>query len=166
MDQQSDTSKTQRKREMHALQAIGEELVALPEDRLARLRLPDTLRDAVIEARRMNQRGARRRQLQYVGRLMREVDAHDLREQLEASRAGSLMESGLLHRAERWRERMLSNDAEISEFVRAFPGADVQKLRTILRNTKQEAAAGKPPRFYRALFREIRETMSQTERLP
>jgi ribosome-associated protein len=163
MDQPTDVSKTQRKNEMHALQAIGEELVALPGNRLANINLPDSLRDAILEARRINQRGARRRQLQYIGRLMRDVDADSIRKQLEEIRGGSAQEVAIMHRAERWRERLLSNDTAISEFVNAFPGVDVQKLRTMLRNAKQEAAAEKPPKFYRALFREIRETMSKQD---
>jgi ribosome-associated protein len=163
MDQPPDVSKTQRKHEMHALQAIGEELVALPGNRLANINLPDSLRDAILEARRINQRGARRRQLQYIGRLMRDVDADSIRKQLEEIRGGSAQEVAIMHRAERWRERLLSNDTAISEFVNAFPGVDVQKLRTMLRNAKQEAAAEKPPKFYRALFREIRETMSKQD---
>jgi ribosome-associated protein len=161
MDQQPEVSKTQRKREMLALQAIGEELVAVPEDRLADFRLPESLREAIREARQMNQRGARRRQMQYIGRLMRDVDANDIRAQLEASRAGSAREVALMHRAERWRERLLSDSSAVSEFVSAFPDVDIQKLRTMLRNARQEAAAEKPPRFYRALFREIRDTMSK-----
>ncbi len=165
MDQQSDVSKSRRKREMHALQAIGEELVALPQNRLASLKLPDTLRDAILEARRISQRGARRRQLQYVGRLMRDIDANDVQKQLEASHSGSAKEAALLHRAERWRERLLADDTAISEFINAFSGTDVQKLRTTLRNAKQEAAADKPPRLYRALVREIRETMSKHDPL-
>jgi ribosome-associated protein len=163
MDQPTDVSKTQRKNEMHALQAIGEELVALPGNRLANINLPDSLRDAILEARRINQRGARRRQLQYIGRLMRDVDADSIRKQLEEIRGGSAQEVAIMHRAERWRERLLSNDTAVSEFVNAFPGVDVQKLRTMLRNAKQEAAAEKPPKFYRALFREIRETMSKQD---
>jgi ribosome-associated protein len=163
MDQPPDVSKTQRKHEMHALQAIGEELVALPGNRLANINLPDSLRDAILEARRINQRGARRRQLQYIGRLMRDVDADSIRKQLEEIRGGSAQEVAIMHRAERWRERLLSNDTAVSEFVDAFPGVDVQKLRTMLRNAKQEAAAEKPPKFYRALFREIRETMSKQD---
>jgi ribosome-associated protein len=163
MDQPTDVSKTQRKHEMHALQAIGEELVALPGNRLANINLPDSLRDAIHEARRINQRGARRRQLQYIGRLMRDVDAESIRKQLEEIRGGSAQEVAIMHRAERWRERLLSNDTAISEFVNAFPEVDIQKLRTMLRNAKQEAAAEKPPKFYRALFREIRETMSKQD---
>lgn len=165
MDHQSEVSKSQRKREMHALQAIGEQLVALPQDRLDNIKLPDTLREAVHEARRLHQRGARRRQLQYVGRLMRDIDAGEIQKQLEASHSGSAKETALLHRAERWRERLLSDDTAVSEFVDAFPGVDVQKLRTMLRNAKLEVAAENPPRFLRALFREIRETMTNDDLL-
>jgi ribosome-associated protein len=163
MEQQTDVSKTQRKREMHALQEIGEELVALPDDRLASLVLPDTLRDAIHDARRIDQRSARRRQLQFIGRIMRDVDADAIRTQLEAIRSGSAKEVALLHRAERWRTRLLSDDTAISEFVEAFAPVDVQRLRTMLRNAKREAGTDKPPRFYRALFREIRETISKND---
>jgi ribosome-associated protein len=163
MDPLSDISKSRRKRDMHALQAIGEELIALPKDRLARLNLPDNLREAVHEARRLHQRGARRRQIQYVGRLMRDVDADDIQKQLEASGAGSAQEVAVLHRAERWRERLLSDENTLSEFVDAFPGVDVQKLRTTLRNTKLETAAGKPPRSFRTLFQEIRQAMKNSD---
>jgi ribosome-associated protein len=166
MEQSSDVSKTRRKREMHALQAIGEELVGLSENRLARLELPDSLRAAILDARRISQRGAQRRQMQYIGRLMRDVDAGDIQRQLDAIRAGSAKEVAFLHRAERWRERLLSDDTAVAAFVDEFSAVDVQKLRTILRNAKREAAAEKPPRYYRELFREIRETMSKQDSLP
>ncbi len=163
MGQDTDVSKTQRKREMHALQALGETLVGLPEEQLARLDLPETLRDAIMQARTVTQRGALRRQLQYVGRLMRHVDAARIREQLQLVQAGTAKDTAILHRAERWRERLLSDDSALSEFVTAFPGTDTQHLRTLLRNVKREQAAARPPRLYRELFRDIRNILMNDE---
>ena len=163
MDEDLEVSKSQRKRDMHALQALGKTLVELPQEQLARLELPDPLREAVLDARRISARGASRRQLQYVGRLMRDVDADHIREQLEVVQAGAVKNVAILHRAERWRERLLSDAEEMSEFVSAFPGADTQRLRTLLRNATREIAESKPPRSFRQLLRDIRETMLNHE---
>ncbi len=163
MVQNADVSKSQRKREMHALQALGETLVALPAEQLARIALPETLHEAIMQARSISQRGALRRQLQYVGRLMREVDADQIRNRLQSVQAGTVRDVAMLHRAERWRERLLADDTAMSEFVAAFPATDVQQLRTLLRNAKREMAAGRPPRAYRELFRNIRDILSGQE---
>ena len=165
MGQNTDVSKSQRKREMHALQSLGETLVELPQEHLARLDLPDVLRDAILEAQRISKRGALRRQLQFVGRLMRDVDAEHIRQQLEAAQAGAAREVAILHRAERWRERLLADEGAMSEFVATFPGTDVQKLRTLLRNAKREMAASQPPRYFRELLRDIRESVLASDRL-
>ncbi len=163
MVQNADVSKSQRKREMHALQALGETLVALPAEQLARIALPETLHEAIMQARSISQRGALRRQLQYVGRLMREVDADQIRNRLQSVQAGTVRDVAMLHRAERWRERLLADETAMSEFVAAFPATDVQQLRTLLRNAKREMAAGRPPRAYRELFRNIRDILSGQE---
>ncbi|UCH49913.1 MAG: DUF615 domain-containing protein [Betaproteobacteria bacterium] len=163
MAQSTDVSKSQRKREMHALQALGETLVGLPSEQLARLDLPETLREAIMQARSISQRGALRRQLQYVGRLMRDVDAAQIRDQLQLVQAGTTRDVAMLHRAERWRERLLAEDTALSEFVAAFPATDVQHLRSLLRNAKRDAAAGRPPRAYRELFRNIRDILLTDE---
>jgi ribosome-associated protein len=86
-DSDEQVSKTRRKREMQARQDVGEALVALSEARLAQLELPERLLDAVLQAKRINKFGALRRQLQYVGRLMREVDVVAIEAQLEASKS-------------------------------------------------------------------------------
>ena len=165
MDRDPDTSKSQRKRDMHELQALGKTLVELPQEKLARMVLPDQLRDAIHEARRISAHGARRRQLQYVGRLMRDVDAGNIRAQLETISAGSERNTAILHRAERWREQLLEDETAMSRFVSSYPEADTQRLRALLRNAKREAAADKPPRSFRELFREIRETMLEHSRV-
>jgi ribosome-associated protein len=152
-----DVSKTQRKRQMEALQSLGARLVALNEERLARMDLPEALRDAVEEARRLRSRGALRRQLQYIGRLMRGVDPEPIRARLASWEGNTREHSAWLHRLERLRERLMENDLALEELVREHPGADLQRLRSLARGARREAAAGKPPRSFRALFDALKE---------
>ncbi|NIO40009.1 MAG: DUF615 domain-containing protein [Burkholderiales bacterium] len=163
MGQGTEISKSQRKREMHALQTLGETLVELPDEQLARLVLPETLYDAIMQARGISQRGALRRQLQYIGRLMRDVDASRIRDQLQSVQSGTEQDIAIMHRTERWRERLLGDEQALAEFVAAYPGTDVQQLRTLLRNAMREAAAERPPRAYRELFRHIRNILLDDE---
>lgn len=160
MDQQPEISKTQRKREMLALQDLGELLVRLPEERLKQVDLPESLRDAVMEARRISKWGARRRQLQYIGRLMREADASAIRGQLERWDRAAAQDAARLRRIEQWRDRLLSEEHALTEFLERFPHADAQHLRTLVRNARHEAAEEKPPRSARMLFRVLRELLA------
>ena len=149
-------SKTRRKREMHALQDIGEQMVQLDAKRLAELDLPDVLAQAVLEAKRMRKHGALRRQLQFIGKLMRQVDARPIQDKLDAWNGLNLAGAARLHQLERWRERLLSDDGRaLSEFAQRYPSADLQQLRTLVRNAHQERLANKSPRSFRALFQEL-----------
>jgi ribosome-associated protein len=154
--QEDFVSKTRRKREMLELQALGAALAALPEAQLARLQLPDELREALLEARRIRSHEAKRRQMQYVGRLMREVDAEPIRAQLAAVEGGSAQAAAAHRRLEAWRERLLEDDAALTDFAGEHPGADLQKMRTLIRNARQEQSQGRPPRAYRELFRMLK----------
>jgi ribosome-associated protein len=154
-------SKTRRKKEMHALQDLGEELVALNPGQLAELELPDTLYDAVIEAGKIKKFEARRRQMQYIGRLMREVDPAPIRDKLEKWRGNSRRHRARLQLVERWRERLLANESAIMEFLQTYPQADEKHLRILIRNTQHEAATGKPPRSFRALFHKLQELIPE-----
>jgi len=149
-------SKSQRKREMTALQDIGAELVELNDTQLASIDLPENLHAAVAEARKLRAHGALRRQMQYIGKLMRQVDPAPIREKLDGFRSTSAAETARLHRIERWRERLLEDPAAVAEFIAAHPGTDSQQLRTLIRNTAEERARGKPPKHFRALFQMIR----------
>lgn len=152
-------SKTQRKREMHELQALGADLVALNDDQLSSMHLPERLMDAVLDARRMSKHEARRRQLQFIGRIMRTVDAGPIREQLAAWKAVSRAHTARLHSIERWRARLLEDEHAIVELLREHPQADATRLRTLVRNAKREHAAGQPPKSFRALFQLLNETI-------
>jgi ribosome-associated protein len=153
-------SKSQLKREMTALQALGVELVELPKDALKRMPMPEDLADAVREARRITDHEGKRRQLQYVGRLMRglaETDVAALRAALDAQKGANRTETARLHWIERTREQLLADDAALTEFLRTHPQADVQQGRTLIRNARREAEQGKPPRYFRELFQWIKE---------
>ena len=151
-------SKTKRKQQMHELQALGADLVALPEARLAAMPLPAELLAAAREAQRITSHEGRRRQIQYIGRLMRGVDPEPIREQLAAWQGRSRASAARLHALERWRERLLADDEALTEFARERPGADLQALRALIRNARKEAREHRPPRAFRALFRVLRTT--------
>ena len=152
-------SKSQRKREMHELQDLGAELVELSEQQLASIDLPERLRDAVLDAREITKFEARRRQLQYIGKLMRAVDPEPIRKKLATWQAASRTHTARLHLIERWRERLLDDEAALGELVAERPQADAVRLRLLVRNVQREREAGQPPKSFRALFRVLDETL-------
>src|SRR5687767_8194920 len=152
-------SKSQKKREMHALQDLGVALVELNDEQLAAVELPENLRDAVMEARRLEgKHEARRRQMQYIGKLMRHVDPDPIRESIAAYNAVSREATTRLHLLERWRARLLEDDNALTELVGAYPHTDAARVRVLLRNAERERAAGQPPKSFRALFQLLDET--------
>lgn len=148
-------SKTQRKKDMHALQEIGEQLVELDPKKLAEFDLPEILVDAIALARSMQKHGARRRQLQYIGRLMREIDALPIQQKLDSWQQTSKHQTARLHQLERWRDRLLNDEHALTEFAKQYPQADLQRLRLLIRNAQKEKAAEKPPKNFRLLFQEL-----------
>ena len=157
-DEQLPPSKSRRKREAHALQTLGENLVALTPNQLAPLTLPDDLRAAIEEARRLRQRGARKRQLQYIGRLMRQLDDPDaLQAAYKRIVAPGEAETRRLHRLERWRDRLLEEgDAALGEWLDEHPDTDRQHLRQLIRAALKERQRQQPPKKARELFRYLR----------
>lgn len=153
-------SKSQRKRDMHALQELGEELVALTAEQLRGLDLPERLVDALAEARRTTAHEGRRRQMQFVGKLMRHVDAEPIRERIAALKAPSHADVARLHLIEDWRDRLLSDPEGLTAFMNACPRADAQHLRQLVRGVADERARGKPPRAFRQLFHAIRDAVN------
>ena len=149
-------SKSQLKRDMDALQGIGAELVELNARQLETVELPEALRDAVIAAQGMKKNEARRRQLQYIGKLMRQVDPAPIRARLDAFLSVSAEHTAQLHHIERWRDRLIAEPLAVSEFISTYPEADSQQLRTLIRNIADERSRNKPPKHYRALFQMIR----------
>jgi ribosome-associated protein len=149
-------SKTRRKREMLELQSLGAALVELPESQLGAMQLETRLLQAVLDAKRIKSHEARRRQLQYIGRLMREVDPEPIRARLAAVEGTSAQAAAAHRRLEAWRERLLLDDAALTGFAAEHPGADIQEIRALIRNARKEQKEGKPPRAYRELFRALK----------
>jgi ribosome-associated protein len=155
-------SKTKKKREMHELQSLGVALARLSDAQLETIEIPADLREALLEARRIKSREAKRRQMQYIGRLMRELDAAPIRAQLAALEGNSAQANARHRRLEAWRERLLGDDGALTAFAAEYPGADLQVLRTLIRNARREASLGRAPRAYRELFRVVKEIASST----
>jgi ribosome-associated protein len=154
-------SRTRRKKEMLALQDLGAQLVELNAQQLDTMQLPESLLAAVLETKRLSKHEARRRQLQYIGRLMREIDAAPIRERLEQWRGKGREYTAQLHAIERWRDELLAADPALQRFLDEHPGADSQKLRALIRNARREQSAALPPRSFRELFRALRETIDK-----
>jgi ribosome-associated protein len=156
-------SKTRRKQLQHELQAIGEELVEISEDRLASLDLPERLLDAVLAARRITAHEARRRQLQYIGKIMRNVDAAPIRAALEGWRTQSHRYTLGHKRVEAWRERLISDPDAVGELLAEHPAADARGLRALAESAVRERENGQPPRSYRALYQALRAVIERDE---
>ena len=162
-DQNEPPSKSSKKRDMTALQDLGAQLVDLNEQQLAGMQLPEALLEAVREAKRLNRREARRRQMQFIGRLMRDIDAAPIRERLEEWRGQGREHTAQLHTLERWRDELLAGDPALERFLREHPRADSQKLRSLIRNARREQGAALPPKSYRELFRVLREMTTEEQ---
>lgn len=158
-DDEDEVSKSQRKRDSTALQKLGATLVTLKLSQIEQLHLPEALLDAVMEAKRLTKHEAIRRQMQFIGRVMRSVDAAPIQAQIDAWNGVNDQETAKQHQLERWRDRLIEDDAVLAEFIMQFPACDAQPLRTLIRNTRKERALNKPPGNYRALFRMLREIM-------
>ena len=153
-------SKTQRKKAMEALQDLGSELVKLSRERLDRFDLPDPLYDAIRLAQRITSHGATRRQMQLIGKLMRTADAEAIAAQLDVIRGVSDAAKAEFHAQERWRARLIDDDAALTEWLAAHPDSDATLLRQLIRNARREAIEGKPPKSSRALFKLVRDLLA------
>lgn len=163
-DSREPLSKTRKKQQMQDLQTLGEELAELSSDGLKRIDIPEHLRDALIETQRMNSHGARRRQLQYIGKLMRDIDAEPIRVALANIRGESAVEVARMHRLERLRAKLMEDETTLSAIAETFPGADLQHLRALRRSALKEQEGQKPPRSFRAIFQTLKDLESGASR--
>lgn len=150
-------SKTKIKEAMHELRDLGGELVELPVSQLKRLDLPENLLVAIRDCQKITAHGARRRQLQYIGKLMRSVDDEPIRAGLARLRGESAAEIARMHRLERFRVRLLEDEGVLGEIAAQWPAADLQHLRQLRRNALKEKELGKPPKNFRAIFQILKE---------
>jgi len=160
MDEHERPSKSQRKRDMTALQETGAQLVELNADQLAQIELPERLLDAVLEAQRIRDFEGRRRQLQYIGKLMREVDPAPIRARLGQWHGTARAHTAQQRSVERWREQLLTDEGALALFAADHPGCNLQHLRSLIASVKRDQALGRPPRNYRELFRALRDIVA------
>jgi ribosome-associated protein len=154
-DHDAPPSKTRRKREAESLQALGEQLARLPKEKLDALGLPDRLREALDALGEITSHGALRRQRQFVGRLMREVDPEPLRAALEAHAQPSREAARRFRATETWRDRLLAEGRPaLAAFLAQHPGADAAALEAAL-EAAQQGRAGAPKRLFRMLRAEL-----------
>lgn len=148
-------SKSQLKREMTALQKLGETLVDAPRDRVKKVPMPEDVLDAILECQQITSHEGRRRQLQYVGKKMRSLTEDEvavIQKVVDGWRGTSKAEAAALHAVERQRDRLLADDAALTDLRDKHPELDMQQLRTLIRNARKEQAENKPPKAYREIF--------------
>lgn len=171
-----DNSKTELKRESTELQKLGEQLMVLRQGLFDRLQLPEKLVEALAEANRITNFEGKRRQMQYVGKLMRGLDEEQLaavREALDEQHQGSARDSLALHEAERWRDDLIAREDAFGEWIAAYPDTDSQQLRALVRQarkdrqpTQDEISQGQVPRHgraYREIFQLVKEQLHGPE---
>ena len=153
-------SKSQRKRDMTALQDLGERLSELPDAVLRSLDLPERLTDALIAARKLRSHEGRRRHFQFIGKLMRTVDPQPIIDLLARRERPHREDVDAMHAAELWRERLIADDAVFDDLLRTIPFDDVQSLRINIRAARAEVAAQRHGRQYRLLYKRIHEAIA------
>ena len=157
-------SKSQLKREMDALQKLGESLVAEPRDRVKRVPMPQDVRDAILECQQIKDHEGRRRQMQYVGKKMRTLEPDELaiiQKTIDSWHGASKAETAAMHALERRREKLLADDQALTELLNRHPEVDAQHMRTLIRNARKEQAEHKPPKAYREIFQILKQLQTQ-----
>ena len=166
-------SRTELKRESTELQKLGVDLLTLRADLMARLSLPEKLCDAVTQARRISDFEGKRRQLQFIGKLMRQLDETALdaiRTTLADQHSGSVGETLALHQAEKWRDSLIADEQYCADWIAAHPRTDSQQLRALVRQARKDAkpampgAAARHGKAYRELFQLLRALANEAPR--
>jgi ribosome-associated protein len=153
-------SKSELKRQSTALQKLGEDLVAEARDRVKRVPMPEDVREAILECQQIKDHEGRRRQMQFVGKKMRTLDEDEIaaiQRTLDSWRGASKAETAALHALEKKREKLLANDAALTELLEQNPQLEAQHLRTLIRNARKEQAENKPPKAYREIYQILKE---------
>ena len=160
-------SKTQLKAEADEKQALGEALLTLRADLMARLDLPEKLLDALAQAKRITNFEGRRRQMQFIGKLMRPLDTEPIRAAIDEQANGSADLTLALHLAEQWRDKLVASDDALGNWMTEYPGTDSQQLRALIRQARKDIAKpetpGEAPRHgksYREIFQLVKEQMA------
>lgn len=162
-------SKTQLKAEADEKQALGEALLTLRADLMARLELPEKLLDAIKDCKKITNFEGRRRQMQFIGKLMRPLDPAPIREAINEQLNGSAQQTLSLHLAEQWRDRLIAEDEAMSEWLTQYPDTDSQQLRALIRQARKDAVPEKPGeavrhgKSFREIFQLVKEKMTNVQ---
>lgn len=159
-DYPEEKSKSQVKREYHALQDLALELTQLKPSQLQKLELPEPVLRGIAEFQNISAHGARKRQLKFLGKLLREADLEDATQQLGMIEEQRRNDNASLHRLEQWRERLLDDENSLNELIEQYPQVDRQHLRQLLRGAQQERINNKPPKNFRKLFQYLKEVIT------
>jgi ribosome-associated protein len=166
-DQEYDRpSKSELKRQSNELQKLGEQLIEAPRDRVKRVPMPEEVRDAILMCQTITNHEGRRRQLQYVGKMMRTLDEEEvavIQRTIESWKGASKAETASLHALERRRDKLLADDKALTQLLEEHPQLDVQQLRTLIRNARKEQAENKPPKAYREIFQILKDLAKQSK---
>lgn len=154
-------SKTAKKKQMDELQDLGMALTKLSDQTVKKIGLPEDLLQAIKDYKKITSNGATKRQAQYIGRLMRDIDPTPIREFLAKLAGDNQAHNAFLQRVEQMRSRLIEQDEALTTFIADYPHADVASLRTLIRNTRKEQAQNKPPKSFRALYQEIKQIMQE-----
>lgn len=152
-------SKSQLKRDAQALIKLGEQLISLDEKQLRQLSLPDNIRDATIAARKIRQHGARKRQLLFLGKLLRKTNSSEIAQQLATLNTQTKQQARAFHQLEQWRDKLLADDQALTALLNEYPAIDGQHIRQLIRTARKEQQQNKPPSTARTLFRYLRSMM-------
>ena len=161
-------SKSELKRQMDELQKLGAQLVAEPRDRVKRVPMPDEVKDAILMCQTITNHEGRRRQLQYVGKMMRTLEEEEvevIRRTLDSWKGAPKAETAALHALERRREKLLADDKALTQLLEENPELDVQHLRTLIRNARKEQAENKPPKAYREIFQILKDLNKKSKQV-
>lgn len=156
-------SKTQIKNQMHELQELGVRLTKLSAETLVKIDLPEALVDALLLQKKITSHGALKRQIQYIGRLMRQVDTEPIRIFLDTLAGENNAHNAFLHRLEALRTELLlpDNGSALAKLLTEYPHIDGSKIRTLIRNARKEKEQNKPPKAYRVLFQELKQAIEK-----
>lgn len=157
-------SKSEIKRDAEELKKFGASLVAMTPNNLAKLPLDEKLAEAIELAQR-SQRGALRRQLQFIGKLLRNRDIEPIKAALEKIENKHNQQQIVFHRLEKWRDQLIETDNNeiLSELISTYPDLDIQHLRNLIRGAQKERSANKPPKFYREIFQYLKSLQELAE---
>lgn len=154
-EEYSGPSKSELKRRAEHLQDLGKELTILGAETLAKIELPEVILKAIEDYHRVPSFGAKRRQLQLIGKYMRALDGDTVRQAIDRATGNDKAAVAALHKSERLRDALIADDAALTKFIAQFPDVNVQEVRQLIRNARKEAEGNKPPKSARALYKLI-----------